>query len=86
MGENKKDWKAEAEEALQKTGDSLTAAWDATREGRTSALEAAKDAARQLGAAIDKGVAAARERWAGANETAAEEATEETAEAAGEEE
>jgi len=86
MSEGKKDWKAEAEEALQKTGDSLSAAWDATREGRSSALEAAKDAARQLGVAIDKGVAAARERWAGADETAAEETTEETAEPASEEE
>lgn len=76
MSEEKKDWKAEAEEALQKTGDSLTAAWDATREGRMSALEKAKDAARQLGEAIDKGVVAAKDRWAGA-EGAPEGATEE---------
>lgn len=65
MSEEKKDWKADAEEALQKTGDSLSAAWDATREGRMSALEATKEAARQLGEAIDKGVTAAKDRWGG---------------------
>lgn len=79
MSEEKKDWKADAEEALQKTGDSLSAAWDATREGRMSALEAAKTAARQLGEAIDQGVAAAKERWDGETDTApvAEETNEE---------
>lgn len=70
MGEEKRDWKAEAEEALQKTGDSLSAAWEATREGRMNALEKAKEAAAQLGAAIDRGVAAAKERW-GAEQTGA---------------
>lgn len=76
MSEEKRDWKAEAEEALQKTGDSLTAAWDATRETRMSALESAKEAARQLGEAIDKGVAAAKVRWGG-DESEAVETTEE---------
>lgn len=75
MTEEKKDWKADAEDALQKTGDSLAAAWGATRDGRMSALENAKEAARQLGEAIDMGVSAAKDRWAGA-EGAAEAATE----------
>lgn len=64
MSEEKRDWKTEAEEALQKTGDSLAAAWDATRDGRMKALEKAKEAARQLGDAIDHGVSAAKDRWA----------------------
>jgi hypothetical protein len=72
MSEEKRDWKAEAEEALQKTGDSLSAAWDATREGRMTALEKAKEAARQLGDAIDHGVAAAKERWVKEDGSAAE--------------
>jgi len=76
VSEEKRDWKAEAEEALQKTGDSLSAAWDATREGRMTALEKAKEAARQLGDAIDHGVAAAKERWAKEEDSVAE--TEET--------
>lgn len=60
----RKDWKDEAEEALERAGESLRAAWEASRETRLSALEAARQAARQLGEAIDRGVGAARERWA----------------------
>jgi hypothetical protein len=78
MSEEKRDWKAEAEEALQKTGDSLAAAWDATRDGRMMALEKAKEAARQLGEAIDHGVAAAKDRWS--SEQAEAEGTEAAAE------
>lgn len=83
MTDDKKDWMAEADDALRKTGDSLSAAWKASRGTRMSALEAAKEAARQLGDAIDRGVAAAKENWAA--ETAAEE-TVETAAADAEEE
>ena len=83
MTDEKKDWKTEAEEALQKAGDSLTAAWDASRDGRMSALEAAKTAARQLGDAIDKGVAVAKETWAAVEE---ETPTDEPSAAATEEE
>jgi hypothetical protein len=87
MTDEKKDWKTEAEEALQKAGDSLTAAWDASRDGRVSALEAAKLAARQLGEAIDKGVAVAKETWATTEpEAATEEPPAETAAAPTEEE
>ncbi|MEA1902309.1 MAG: hypothetical protein U9N56_02160 [Actinomycetota bacterium] len=64
MSDEKKGWITEAEEAFQKTGDSLAAAWEATRDTRMSALETAKEAARQLGEAIDKGVSAAKENWA----------------------
>ena len=64
MGEEKRDWKAEADDALRKTGDSLSAAWESSRGARMSALEAAKEAMGQLGAAIDRGVAAAKENWA----------------------
>jgi len=51
------------QEALDRTGDALRGAWDATRESRMSALESAKQAATELGAAIDKGIATAKERW-----------------------
>ena len=70
MGEEKRDWKAEAEEALQKTGDALSSAWDATREGRMKALEKAKDAVKQLGDAIDEGVTVAKKRFAREEEQA----------------
>jgi hypothetical protein len=60
----RKDWKDEAEETLERAGESLRAAWDASRETRMSALEAARQAARQLAEAIDRGVGAAKERWA----------------------
>jgi len=63
MGDEKRDWMTEADEAFKKTGDSLAAAWGATRETRMSALEKAKEAARQLGDAIDKGVEVAKENW-----------------------
>ncbi|MGH3651070.1 MAG: hypothetical protein ACRDU9_10225 [Acidimicrobiia bacterium] len=59
-----KDWKVEAEEALERAGESLRAAWEASRETRLGGLERARQAARQFGEAIDRGVAAARERWA----------------------
>ena len=52
------------QEALDRTGDALRTAWDATRESRMSALESAKQAAQELGEVIDQGIAAAKERWA----------------------
>lgn len=55
-------WFDDAEEALEKVGDSLRAAWDETREPRMSALEAAKEAAEQLGDAIDQAVDVVRQR------------------------
>lgn len=58
-----KEWFDEAEAALERTGESLRAAWDASRGSRMSALEAAKEAASQLGAAIDRGVSGAKQRW-----------------------
>ena len=81
MGEEKRDWKAEAEEAFQKTGDALSSAWDATREGRMKALENAKQAVKQLGDAIDEGVTVAKQRFA-RDETTPEEAAEGTQEGA----
>ena len=59
------EWIDEAEEALERVGDSLRAAWDETRDSRMNALGSAKQAAKQLGDAIDRGVDAARSRWQG---------------------
>lgn len=55
-------WFDDAEEALEKVGESLRAAWEETREPRMSALEAAKEAAEQLGDAIDQAVDVVRQR------------------------
>ena len=64
-GESKQQrWFAEVQEALDRTGDALRTAWDATRDSRMSALESAKQAAQELGEVIDQGIAAAKERWA----------------------
>ncbi|HLF42672.1 MAG TPA: hypothetical protein VJA46_03975 [Acidimicrobiia bacterium] len=57
-------WVDEAQEALDRTVAAVRSAWDATRESRMSALESAKQAAQDLGKVLDKGVAAARDRWA----------------------
>lgn len=62
------EWIKEAEEALERAGDSLNAAWQATRDTRMSALESAKQAAKQLGEAIDRGVDTAKERWRASQE------------------
>jgi ElaB/YqjD/DUF883 family membrane-anchored ribosome-binding protein len=56
-------WIDEAEEALNRTGDALRAAWDQTRDARASALEAAREAATRLGDAIDQGIEAAKKTW-----------------------
>lgn len=57
------EWVDEAEDALERVGEALRAAWDETKEARASALDSAKQAAKQLGEAIDRGVDAARSRW-----------------------
>jgi hypothetical protein len=57
-------WIDEVQDALDRTGEAIRTAWDATRESRMSALEAAKQAASELSDVIDQGIAAARERWA----------------------
>jgi hypothetical protein len=57
------DWASDAEAALEGVGNALRQAWDASRDARLNALESAKQAAQQLGEAIDQGVTAARERW-----------------------
>jgi hypothetical protein len=68
-GESKQQrWFADVQEALDRTGDALRTAWDATRESRMSALESAKQAAQELGEVIDQGIAAAKERWAAADD------------------
>jgi hypothetical protein len=63
QGKSGKKWSEEAEEALERTGDALRAAWEGSREARVSALEAAKEAASRLAEAIDRGVAVARDTW-----------------------
>ncbi len=47
--ESKPKWIREAQEALDRTADAVRTAWDATRETRASALEAAKQAVKELG-------------------------------------
>jgi hypothetical protein len=55
---------------MTRTGDAIRTAWEATRESRMSALESAKQAAQELGEVLDKGIAAAKERWSAADQTA----------------
>lgn len=56
-------WIEEAERALDRASDALRVAWEDTRDVRMSTLEAAKQAATQLGKAIDEGIEAARGSW-----------------------
>jgi hypothetical protein len=58
------EWFGEAEAALERVTEAIREAWDASRDSRVSALEAAREALGQLGEAIDHGVAVAKERWA----------------------
>jgi hypothetical protein len=58
-----KKWVEDAEEAINKATEALRAAWEGTREVRMSTLQSAKDAAAQLGKAIDQGIEAARQSW-----------------------
>jgi hypothetical protein len=68
-GENTRTrWVDEVQEALDRTGDAIRTAWDATRDSRASALESAKQAVTELSEVIDKGIAAAKERWAAADQ------------------
>ena len=68
--EARQRWLDEVQEALDRTGDAVRTAWDATRESRMSALESAKQAAQELGEVLDKGIAAAKERWAASEQAA----------------
>jgi hypothetical protein len=61
-------WVEEVQEALDRTGDAIRTAWDATRESRKIALESAKQAASELSVVLDKGITAAKERWASADD------------------
>jgi len=58
-----KRWIDEAEEALNRTAEALRAAWEETKEARTSTLEAAREAVNRLAAAIDQGIEAAKQSW-----------------------
>lgn len=58
----RKEWMDDAEKAWEGAGEALRAAWNASRDSRLSALESAKQAARQLGEAIERGVDAAKTR------------------------
>lgn len=75
-----KKWIEEAEDALNRTADALRAAWDETREARMSTLEAAREAANRLGAAIDQAIDAAKQSWDPARGAAPDEAVEDTKE------
>ena len=72
-GDARQKWAAEVQEALDRTGEAIRAAWEATRESRMSALESARQAAQELGDVIDKGITAAKERWASTEATSEEE-------------
>lgn len=63
-GDSRQRWVSEVQEALDRTGDAVRTAWEATRESRVSAMESAKQAAKELGDVIEKGMTAAKERWA----------------------
>lgn len=56
-------WADDAEEALNKIGQALKAAWEGSHEARTATLQSAKEATSRLGDAIDQGMAAARKQW-----------------------
>lgn len=56
-------WADDAEEALNKVGQALKAAWEGSHEARTATLQSAKEATSRLGDAIDQGMAAARKQW-----------------------
>jgi hypothetical protein len=71
-GDARQRWVEEVQEALDRAGETFRAAWEATRESRMSALESAKQAAQELGEVLDKGIAAAKERWSAADQTAPE--------------
>lgn len=62
------EWVREAEDALGRATEAVRVAWEETRDSRMKALESAKQAAKQLGEAIDRGVDAARSRWQAAEE------------------
>lgn len=66
-------WMDDAEEALNRVSEAVRTAWEGTRETRMSALEAAKEAAAQLGKAIDQGMDKARETWDSSKAQQAEE-------------
>lgn len=67
----------EVQEALDRTGDAVRGAWEATRESRTGALESAKQAVKELGEVLEQGLEAAKERW-GAEGAGTETTTQET--------
>ncbi len=69
--QQRSDWASEAEAALEGVGNALRDAWEASRDARLNALESAKQAAQQLGEAIDHGVAAAKEKWEAQGEPSA---------------
>jgi hypothetical protein len=66
-------WLKDIQGAMDRTGDAIRTAWDASRDRRASALESAKRAVEELSNAVDQGISAAKERWAGASESATEE-------------
>lgn len=66
MTEEAKKWMDDAEEALDRASEAMKAAWEGTKDVRMSALEAAREAATQLGKAIDQGIDVARDSWGSA--------------------
>lgn len=58
-----RNWRADAESALDDVTTALQAAWAGSRDARSEALEAARGALVHLGAAIDQATQAARDSW-----------------------
>lgn len=68
----RKGWMGEAQEALDRVAEALRSAWDTTRDARMSALDSAKSAVNELGEVVERGVTAAKERWAASDQAAGE--------------
>lgn len=59
----KPGWTDDTSETFERAAEALRAAWDATAESRAGALESTLSAVDDLTTAVERGVAAALERW-----------------------
>lgn len=58
-----RNWFDEAEAALNRIGNALSAGWEESHEARMATLQSASEATSRLRVAIDQGIAAARTKW-----------------------
>ena len=61
--DDKPRWLREIQDSMDRASAAFRHAWEATRDDRASALDTARNAARELGELFDQGITAARERW-----------------------